>query len=99
MKVYNIHIENSYAVSKKDFNKVLADREWEAYEHNIESEIGVFQNRSQFSLKCEWACHNFLYALNIARERTKDVDLDYPQKWYLRIAYTVGGVLVWLFIK
>lgn len=98
MKVYNIHIENSYAVSKKYFNKVLADREWEAYEHNFESEIGVFRNRSQFSMKMEWAVHNFCYAIGYERERTKDVDLDYPQKWYVRIGYAVVGVLVWCFI-
>lgn len=99
MKACNIHIEDSYAVSKKDFEKVLADREWEAYEHCIESEIGVFENRSKFSLKTEWAAHNACYALGIERERTKDVDLQIPQKWYEKIGYPVVGCLVWLFIK
>lgn len=36
--------------------------------------------RSNFSLLLEWASHNLLYDLHIARERTKDVDLEYPQK-------------------
>ena len=99
MKGYNIHITDSYKVSKQYFCDTLDKRESNAEAKGITEELEVFRNRSRFSLETEWACHNFLYALGIAQERTKDVDLDYPQKWYLRIAYTVGWVLVWLFIK
>ena len=47
----------------------------------------------------EWAAHNMLYNLNIQRERTKDVDLDYPQKWYYKVGYGICGVVALIFIK
>ena len=56
----------------------------------------VFE-RSLFSLKMEWICHNFLYNIGYKREQTKDVDLDNPAdhpEWM----YIVGGILVWIFI-
>ena len=48
-------------------------------------------NRSMHSLKLEWAAHNLLYALGYKKDKTKDVDLDYPQKWYMKIAYGILG--------
>lgn len=56
----------------------------------------IFQ-RSVFSLKMEWICHNFLYNIGYERERTKDVDLDNPAdhpEWM----YIVCGILVWIFV-
>lgn len=56
----------------------------------------VFE-RSLFSLKMEWICHNFLHGIGYARERTKDVDLDNPAdhpEWM----YIVCGLLVWIFV-
>lgn len=92
MKACNIHIENSYAVRKRDFDFVLSCCV-------SEESMTVKKNRSAFSLKTEWAVHNLLYALHIARSRTKDVDLQIPQKWYEKIAYPVLGCIVWIFIK
>lgn len=93
----NIHITDSYKVAKRDFEKVLLGREWDAYAECNQSEIVVFQNRIHFSLKMEWACHNFLYNLGIARERTASVDLNYPNKW--EWLYIIGGIAVWLFVR
>lgn len=36
--------------------------------------------------------------MGIARERTQDVDLDWPQPWYMTLLYNIGGFLVWPFI-
>ena len=47
----------------------------------------------------EWATHNALYACHIARDRTKDCDLNYPQNVFVSVAYTVFGIIVWPFIK
>lgn len=33
------------------------------------------------------------------RSRTKDVDLNYPQRWYVKAAYSIFGTLVYPFIK
>lgn len=47
----------------------------------------------------EWATHNFCYKINFERNRTKDVDLNYPQEKKVNILYNIVGVLVWLFVK
>lgn len=53
-------------------------------------------NRKRASLKLEWACHSFLYQMQIARERTKDIDLDKDadHKAWL---YCICGCLIWFF--
>lgn len=55
--------------------------------------------RSDKSIIREWCVHNALYALGIARERTKDVDLDYNPKWYMSALYWFLGAVVGPFIK
>ena len=87
----NLHIYDSYAISKWEFRKHLLNI-WGKH-----IACPVFK-RSIFSLSMEWAAHNFCYAIGYKRERTADVDLNYPQKWYARIGYAVVGVLVWCFI-
>ena len=37
----------------------------------------------------EWRVHNLLYSLGIKRDRTKDVDLNINQPWYIKAAYTI----------
>ena len=54
--------------------------------------------RSNFSMINEWRVHNLLYDLHYKRERTADVDLDYPQKWYIKLAYTLLSPLYLHFI-
>lgn len=84
----NIHIIDSYKISKKDFDKVLKTIEVKEKGNTI-----VFDNRSFKSLKREWAVHNLAYSLNISRPRSKDVDLNYPQKWYVSFLYSVIGTI------
>lgn len=64
---------------------------------NLHGERPIFQ-RSLDSLRYEWAAHNALYGLGIAKSRTKDVDLEYPQSFFWKLVYGVFGRLVWLFI-
>ena len=67
----NIHIEDSYKISKHSFKAVLATKQdAEAQE--------VKAHRCYYSLLCEWLVHSFLAHWGIAVERTKDVDLDSP---------------------
>lgn len=87
----NIQIKDSAFIRKKFFQPVLD------YAH-MEYPYCEALQRSDLSLKMEWATHNFLYRLNIKRERTKDVDLNYPcdkPEWL----YIVCGCLCWIFIK
>lgn len=92
IRLYNLHIEDSYQASKKDFRPFLettrTNHPW--------SEIW---NRSIGSMCREWAANNLLYAPHIFRSHTKDVDLNYPQKWYVSLAYNVFGAIAMIFIK
>ena len=92
MTLENIHIYNSYAVPKKEFDRQL---------YKIQSlypSCHVWQ-RSMRSLCREWALHNALYSLGFKKGRTKDVDLNYPLKWYASSAYYIFGAIVWPFIR
>ena len=87
----NIHIEDSAEVSKECFGAVLVML---AEQH---PDCDVW-NRTGRSLILEWAAHNFLYNLHIARKYTKDVDLNYPQKLWEKILYPIVGGIGWIFI-
>lgn len=83
----NIHIENSYKVSgRKDMEKVLKYLR-KNYACNI-----ILSNRDNASMINEWVSHNRLYRLSIAKEHTESVDLNYPQKLYEKIFYTIFGL-------
>ncbi len=87
-----LHIENSYKVSKKQFDRVLADI---AEKH---PDLLVWK-RSNGSLKREWATHNMLFRWGWWKSRTKDVDLDYGMSFPIEMAYWVAGTIALLFIK
>lgn len=37
----------------------------------------------------EWCAHNALYNLHLFRKHTKDVNLNYPQRKIVEIAYSI----------
>lgn len=89
----NIHIYDSYIYSKHGFQSRLKLIQ-EKYPDCL-----VFKHRSLWSLKMEWAVHNFLFKLNLWRDQVCCVDLDWPlQKWYRGILYVLLGPIVWPFI-
>lgn len=82
-------IFDGHAVSKLAYGKELR----RIRESSPASQVW---RRCIFSLNMEWVFHSFLYELGIERERTKDVDLDYPcdqPEWL----YCILGLLVWPF--
>ena len=88
----NINIQNSYRVKTiHDMKKVL----YAIRDKNLSRIVYI---RSNFSMINEWRVHNLLYDLHYKRERTADVDLDYPQKWYIKLAYTLLSPLYLHFI-
>lgn len=79
----NIHIINSFQyTTRKEMKKIIQYLK-ELYPNNI-----VFK-RPISSL----SSHNLLYKVKIARHRTKDLDLEYPQKWYYKITYFLLSLL------
>lgn len=89
----NVHIEDSYAYGKTGFEPLL---DWI---HKMYPNCAVFDNRTMKSLCREWAVHNALYDLHLFRSHTKDVDLNWPIKKWVEIAYNVVGAIVWPFIR
>ena len=91
--VGNLHIADSYQIPGRDFKEILTDIK------QSNPDAFLFKVRGICGMCLEWATHNFFYKIGFQRERTQDVDLDYPQKWYYRIAYPIIGTVVWLFIR
>ena len=82
-----VHIEDSYTVNKRSVMRdVIKDLK------NTFS-VPVLINRSTCSMVFEWVGHNNLYKLHIARSHTKDVDLEYPQKWYMSLVWFLLGLI------
>ena len=88
-----IHIVDSYKLSKKDI-KVIIDTLIQDYQGN-----GVIKNRSRYSILSEICVHNFCYNLNICRERTGSVDINYPINKLGEQIYKIIGPVCWIFIK
>lgn len=82
----SLHVEDSYTLNKrKDIRLFLESIK----SHN---NVSLF-NRNITSLINEWKGHNLLYNLHLFRSHTKDVDLEYPQKWYYIIIWNIIGLL------
>lgn len=88
----NLHIEKSCIVPKGWFDYALTTIQ------NAYPTSDVWK-RSKGSLYREWSTHNMLYALGMWKGRTKAVDLNYPQKWYMKVAYCILGTIALIFIK
>ena len=88
----NIHMESSFEISKEDFESELKTLR-EQYPDSL------VWNRSMDSLKREWAAHNALHAIGIARKQTAHADLNWPQHWLIRLGYAIIGTTAWPFIK
>jgi hypothetical protein len=88
----NIHLESSFTISKEDF-----ERELKALREQYPDSL--VWNRSVRSLKHEWAAHNAMHAMGIARRQTAHADLNWPQPWLIRLGYAIVGTIAWPFIK
>lgn len=88
----NLHIEDSCIVPKWWFDYALTTIQ------NVYPTSDVWK-RSRGSLRREWATHNMLYSMGLWKARTKDVDLNYPLKWYNHLAYGLAGTIALLVIK
>ena len=97
--VHNINIKDSYSIKKSEFHKY-----YNYVKKNYEDcEVPI--KRKYISLDFEWVVHNAIYfiakffRINKLVTRVKDVDLNYPQKWYINWVYNILGVICWIFIK
>lgn len=89
----NIHIVDSCDYCKSAFEGALE------LIRDLYPDNQVLKRRKWWHIKLEWATHNAIHSLGLWKDRTKDVDINYPLKWYAAVAYAVCGALVWIFIK
>lgn len=80
-----VKIVNSYQVTKRSRIKEIL------YVFKLEHSDIKFDRDIDLLTK-EWIVHNRLYKLGLFRSRTKDVDLEYQQKWYLKAIYWILGI-------
>lgn len=83
MSKNNTTIHDSYKVTDSTIIKNVL------HALQYESDGMAINKRTVSSMTREWKSHNILYDLHICRKRTKDVDLEYPQKWYYKIGYFI----------
>ena len=89
----NIHIEDSYTVvNPVDMRIVLND-----IKNYINNNLDIdtpFNHRTIKSTMHEWITHNNCYKLSLWPDRTKSVDINFPQKWYIRLLYFFGSLII-----
>lgn len=76
----------------QDSYKVKSPWDMESIIYSIKAETTeeyAVNKRSISSMIYEWRVHNLCYNLSILRDRTKDVDLNIGQPWYIKVLYTV----------
>jgi hypothetical protein len=88
-----IHITDSYRVYKNEILPIIQELRAK-YPLNK-----VLNNRSDSSLKYEWLTHTLLYKMGICKERTKDLGLEYPQSWILKVGYRIIGFIAQLILN
>lgn len=82
----NINIRDSYTITKKEeMVEILY-----SIQHNHPN-CQTFK-RSYKQLVAEWKTHSRLYKWGLFKSHTKDVDLNYPVKWYVQLIYNILGI-------
>ena len=90
----NINIKDSY--TKKDpfeMRVILKEIKEFLKENNITMDT-PFNHRSLWSMIREWVSHNNAYVIGYKRERVGSVDLNFPQKWYVKVLYFILSIFV-----
>ena len=86
----NIHIPNSYQYKRGEVTDFLNAA------RPAHHDCLPLQKRGNGSLLREWATHKAAYLLDYKRERTASVDLNYPQRWWVKVLYFVCGSIALL---
>lgn len=89
----NIHISDSYLISNRSKMKRLLCILREYLDDNGITMDNPLFHRSNNSLIREWVSHNNAYKLKYKVERTSSVDMNYPQKWYVKVLYFVCSLI------
>lgn len=91
-KVFNNRVKliDSYRIPKSKYARELQSI------RNLHPALPLW-NRSEASMRREWAAHVLAYNLGIKRSKTADCDLNFEPKWYHNLIYgAVGTVALWV---
>ena len=90
----NINIKDSYQVRNPfDMRSILKELKKFLKENNITMDTPL-NHRSIYSMIREWISHNNAYVVGYKKERVCSVDLNFPQKWYVKILYFVLSLVI-----
>lgn len=94
-KIYSNRVKllDSYQCPKAKYGRELRRI------RNLHPALPLWESRTERSMHCEIAAHTLLYNLNIKREKTKDCDLNYEQRWYEKIGYGILGTFALWVVK
>lgn len=87
-----VKLIDSYAIPKAKYARELRSI------RNLRPSLPLW-DRSEASLRKEWALHTLLYNIGFRREKTKDCDLEFEPKWYVKLAYAVAGTVAMWIVK
>lgn len=89
----NTNILDSYSIkSITDMRNIIKE-----VKNKVSDNSMAIHHRSLFSMMNEWRVHNLLYSFGIQKDRTKSVDLDLNQPWYMKVAYILLSPLYFHF--
>lgn len=83
----NTNISNSYIIKSIDDMLYIINEIKDRIKLANENVSDYSINQNKWSIVRKWRAHNFLYALHIARNRTKDIDINNNIQWYTKIGY------------
>ena len=83
----NVHVYDSYLIPAK---KIKA---WVRQIKEFGENNGYFYSRGVFEWANEWKAHNLLYAWNIKRSSTQEVDLNEDETAMRKIGYFLLSLL------
>jgi hypothetical protein len=87
----NIHIHNSYTITKKKDMKCILEK---IKALTVKEKMNTpFKYRTINSMVREWTAHNNAYKLGYEVNRTAHVDLEYPQSWRMKLLYCIIGII------
>jgi hypothetical protein len=81
---FSTHIENSYKIKKEKEMKYII-----SYLKDHTNESYAIHKESMNNMLKEWKAHNILYKIGLFRNRTRSVDLNIDNKWYIKLIYAI----------
>lgn len=97
-KAYKVHVSDSL-LTIEDSYRVKDPKDMKRILERIRSRATgktILDKRSIDSMIKEWKCHNLLYTFGLFKSRTKSVDLQAEQPWYVKLGYSLLSIFYFM---